>query len=211
MNVSGDVSLVGLDKNAGVSGPSFFDPSKFREERRERAAKAAAEASEQRIEDLRVAEAARRGTKPKNRASSKLPTYGTMDAVSVPIYEEHGPAPFMEGPSNDFLYPIGAGQDRNSPDGMVPRNLRQGGWVYLRAGGKLVARAVFTGIEQRESRIEHVRSPEGYLDAGPGLVLAVDAESWEMCDIPLASSSESGNGYRYYMLDGDRPVFTTVT
>lgn len=200
-----------FDKNAGVSEPGFIDPSKFREERRARAAMAAAGASEQRIEVLRAAEAVARGTQPQHRGSKSLPTYGTMDAVSVPIYEKHGPEHFMEGPSNDFLYPVGACQNRNSPDGAVPRQLRQGDWVYLRAGGKLVARVVFTGIERRTSRIEHVRSPEGYLDAGPGPVLAVDANTWELCDIPLASASESGNGYRYYMMDGDRPVFTTVT
>jgi hypothetical protein len=194
-----------------VSELGFIDPSKFREERRARAAEAAAVASKQRIEDLRAAEAAERSKKPQNRDSRALPTYGSMDAVSVPIYEEHGPKHFMAGPSNDFLYPVGAGQDRNSPDGAVPRQLRQGGWVYLRAGGKLVARVVFTGIERRTSRIEHVRSAEGYLDAGPGPVLAVDANTWELCDIPLESASESGNGYRYYMMDGDRPVFTTVT
>lgn len=83
--------------------------------------------------------------------------------------------------------------------------------MFLWAGDRLVARVVFTGVDHRTSRVEHVPSPDGYVDAGPGLVLAVDPFTWERRDDQLASSRETGWGYRYYMLDGDRPVFTTVS
>ena len=107
-----------------------------------------------------------------------------------------GPEPFMTGPSNDFLFPIGAGQSFNT-DGALPRQLRQGGWVYLRAGNDLVARAQHLGAERRERRIEHVPSPDGHEDRGAGWVLAVDPATGERCTVRLESPSESGNGYRY--------------
>ena len=40
-----------------------------------------------------------------------------------------------------------------------------------------MARAKFTGIERRTSRVEHVQSPDGFVDAGPGLVLAVETRT----------------------------------
>jgi hypothetical protein len=123
-----------------------------------------------------------------------------------PIYEEHGRGPFMTGPSNDFLLPIGAG--RTNGVGVMPQQLRQGGWVFLRAGRKIVARARFIGFEQRESRVEHVPSATGYEDRGPGLVLAVDPATWEDRADRLESDREPGNGYRYYMIDGEHPVWT---
>jgi len=183
------------------------DPSKSRETRRERARARAAEMTPERLAELR-AEAGRLAPKRSGkRSGDSVPVYGTMDAVSMPIYAEHGPEPFMTGPSRDFLFPIGSGQSTN-PDGTIPRQLRQGGWIYLRAGDALVARVQYVGAEHRSERIEHVPSPGGYENRGPGLVLAVNPDTWDRCDHPLKSASETGRGYRYYALDvDDAPIW----
>ena len=50
-------------------------------------------------------------------------------------------------------------------------------------------------------------------DAGPGLVLAVDADTWEEVDIALDDPIvETGNGYRYDRLNADGTLtFTRVS
>lgn len=82
---------------------------------------------------------------------------------------------------------------------------------WVRADSKLVARVRFTGAEQRPHRKEHIASPGGRLDRGPGQVLAVDPDSWEEVDVDLTSPSEMGNGYRYDDLTDDGPVFAPVS
>lgn len=187
-----------------------FDPSKNREGRYRSAKRRAAVMTPERLTELheRYPDAHPPAATKKSRAS--IPTYGTMDAVSVQISNDPGAEPYMTGESNDFLFPSGSGQTFNE-DGRLPRQLRQNGWVYLRAGDQLVARVQFTGIEHRERRVEHVSSPEGHLNRGAGLVLAVDRDTWEECSHRLGSRRESGNGYRYYMLDGDDLVWTRTS
>ena len=195
-----------------VSEPEMIDPSKTREQRRKDAKARAAAMKPEQVDELRAQHVGKQPTTSGSRKQSGASAliYGTMDVVSMPIYDEWGPEPFMTGPSNDFLFPIGAGQSFNT-NGALPRQLRQGGWVYLRAGNNLVARVQYLGAERRERRIEHVPSPDGHEDRGAGWVLAVDPATWERCTVRLESPSESGNGYRYYMLDTGCPVWTRTS
>lgn len=178
---------------------SEIDPWKLREERRMRARRDALDMTDDRRRELLAKE------------SRPVASTGMMDAVSLPIYAEFGPAPFMESPNNDWLFPVGSGRSRGSNDGSLPRQLAVGGWIYLRADERLVARARFLGVERREVRVEHIPSEGGeFEDAGPGYVLVVDPASWKELDIPLADPvTETGNGYRYYRIGPDGvPVFT---
>ena len=131
----------------------MIDPSKHKEQWVADSKKRAAAMTPERLAELRERYPNTRSTSPGSRkkSSQSVPNCGTMDAVSLPIYDEWGPEPFMTGPSNDFLFPLGSGQSFNN-DGMIPRQLRQNGWIYLRAGGHLVARAQYKGAERRERR-----------------------------------------------------------
>jgi hypothetical protein len=184
------------------------DPEDRKEERRAEAKRLAGEITPERLEELREAYPSVSPLGKTRRAPR--PWSGTRDAVSMPIQSDYKADPFMKGDSNDFLFPVGAGKTEQV-DGSVPRQLRIGGWIYLRADSKLVARACFIGVEQRPSRREHIASPEGRLDRGPGQVLAVDPNSWEKVDVDLTSTSEMGNGYRYYDVTDDGPVFAPVS
>lgn len=181
------------------------DPSKNRERRRLDVKKLPPMTPERRAElQAKYPDSASSG--PRMNSRNSAPIHGTMDAVSVAIYENRV-SDFVTGPSSDFLFPVGSGRSFNE-DGTLPRQLRQGGWIYLRDGKHLVARVQYKGVEHRDRRIEHVSSPDGHEDRGPGLVLAVDPTTWQQCVHPLRSPSESGNGYRYYTLEGDHPVWT---
>jgi hypothetical protein len=162
-------------------------------------------------ERTRVGASGRRASVRRDPVHGPKPWVGSMGAVSMPIVGEHGPEPFMTGDGNDWLFPLGAGSTRTGYDGVMPRRLGIGGWIYLRANHCLVARARFRGVERRDHRVEHIASPGGVReDRGAGAVLAVDPESWETVDIPLSASGEEGQGYRYYTIAGDHPTFALV-
>jgi hypothetical protein len=131
---------------------------------------------------------------------------GTADAVSRPIEEGTDLDAFMRGRGAGYVLPVGSGKNRDGTRGSVPRKLRKGGYIYLRTGSRLVARARFIKVHWQTRRVEHLPSPTGYENAGPGYVLLVDPSSWEHVSHPL-SPSETGNGYRYYIETDDGPVF----
>ena len=121
----------------------------------------------------------------------------------------------MNGNSNDWLYAVGSGKNRDGLDGAVPRHLSQeaDGSIYVPTS---VSSHEFDswGPRLRGSRIEHIPSETGlHEDAGPGLVLAVDPDTWEEVDIALDDPIvETGNGYRYYRLNADGTLtFTRVS
>jgi hypothetical protein len=176
------------------------DPSKTRHERRARARSNAATITVERRSELA------------KRAGRPIKSTGTIGGVSLPIEAEFGPKPFMTGPDNDWLFPVGCGKDRSSRRGSLPRELAPGGWIFLRSDDHLVAKVLYLGAEMRSSRREHIPSPSGFHeDAGEGYVLVVDPATWTTrIDHHYLTGAEMGNGYRYYATDGRFPVFVRV-
>lgn len=173
------------------------DPSKRRDERRERARSAAAEMGDARRRELGAAD------------RREISLRGGFDGVSVPIEADPGPRAFVESPRNDFLLPVGSG--KTIGEGVLPQRLNLGGWIYLRCDQRLAARVRFRGAFWMTRRIEHLPSGDRFEDRGPGHGLVVDPATWEYVDIPI-SDREMGNGYRYYSVDPDGSVeFHTVS
>ncbi|MFT7599646.1 MAG: hypothetical protein ACI8TP_002581 [Acidimicrobiales bacterium] len=83
-----------------------------------------------------------------------------------------------------------------------PHDLRRSGWVYLRTSEALVARAKAKKVEWRNERVL------GEKDAGGGMVIIVDPESWDASiDIELGWLAErQTQGYRYLQAQEDGSV-----
>jgi hypothetical protein len=117
---------------------------------------------------------------------------------------------------NDLIAPLGGSLDISIPvdtaDDLVgsswiaahafPHDLRRSGWVYLRCEGSLTAKAKAKKVEWRNERAV------GETDAGPGMVITVDPESWDASvDIPLGHlASRQIKGYRYLKTVDDGQV-----
>ena len=91
------------------------------------------------------------------------------------------------------------------------RELRDGGWVYLQTGSKLVARCRVKTIGFRQRRWTH-EQPGDTSDAGPGGTLELYADGWEFVSIDLGADGERAiQGYRYLVTDADGTVRTAST
>ncbi len=109
-------------------------------------------------------------------------------------YAVHDIGAHMKGPGNDWLFALSG----------LPRQLRAGGWVYLRSDGHLGARARVTGIGFREERVQQTGEPE---DQGPGATIELDASTWEKTDHDLGElASSQRKGYRYLIACTDGSI-----
>ncbi len=125
-------------------------------------------------------------------AVDRLPSLsGDRDlSYSVHSFDEH-----RNGPGNDWLFATGG----------FPAQLRQGGWIYLRAEGRLGPRVRVKGIGFRDDRVEHTTDPgtEGG-NRGPGATIELDADTWEDFDHDLGDlAKKQRTGYRYLISDTD--------
>lgn len=135
--------------------------------------------------------AARRGQMPATIDDPLPPLQGDKDvSVAVHSFGEH-----ITGEGNDWLFPEGGG---------FPWELRAGGWIYLRGGGRLGARARVRGIGFRTVREQHTGEP---YDMGPGPTIEVDPATWETVDIDLGELAErQRQGYRYLITARDGSI-----
>lgn len=128
-------------------------------------------------------------------ADDRLPKLGGDKDLSYSVhdFDEH-----RNGPGNDWLFATGG----------FPAQLRAGGWLYLRADGRLGPRVRVRGIGFREERLEHTFDPEaGPENRGPGPTIELDAETWEDFDLDLGDlASKQRTGYRYLITDTDGGV-----
>lgn len=92
----------------------------------------------------------------------------------------------------------------------MPRELRDGGYVYLQSDRNLVARCRVKGIGFRDRRWSHAE-PGATSDAGPGATLDLHEGDWEMVSIDLGAEGEvEVRGYRYLISGPDGSVRPAV-
>ena len=118
-------------------------------------------------------------TAPRTADDPIAPLSGTKD-ISISMYETE---PYV---GTDWLVTWG-----------YPHDLRPNGWVYLRVGPKLTARARVVEMRWRDDR--PFRIPGESETFGPGLVFGVEPDSWEPFDQDLGDDAERmRQGYRYH-------------
>ncbi len=86
-----------------------------------------------------------------------------------------------------------------------PHYLRRSGWIYLRAEGRLQARVKAGKVVWAEERTD-LADPDR--DLGPGIVIEVDARTWDTdIDVDLGPlASQQRDGFRYLMTNDDDSV-----
>ncbi len=128
-------------------------------------------------------------------ADDRLPKLsGDKDlSYAVQSFDEH-----RNGTGNDWLVASGG----------FPAQLRAGGWLYLRSGGRLGPRVRVCGIGFRTDRPEHTPDPDSEPgNHGPGATIELDADTWEDFDCDLGDlASKQRTGYRYLITDTDGGV-----
>ena len=88
----------------------------------------------------------------------------------------------------------------------MPKELRPGGYVYLQADRRLVARCRVKGIGYRDRRWTH-EAPGETSDAGPGATLELHPDDWDFVSIDLGAEGEvEVQSYRYLTTDADGVV-----
>jgi len=89
------------------------------------------------------------------------------------------------------------------PISSMPRELREGGWVYLQTERRLIAKCRVKCIGFRDRRWTHGKS-ETTFDAGPGATLELHGDDWEFVSIDLGPEGDADvRGYRYIITEAD--------
>lgn len=126
-------------------------------------------------------------TAPKSADDVIEPLAGNKD-VSMPVYE---PGPYLAD-RTDWMPAVSG----------YPHSLRPNGWLYLRCDGKLIARVRVSSMAWRDERPHRTGAEPGNNGFGPGLIFAVDPETWEPVDQSLGAEAENmRQGYRYHLTD----------
>ena len=177
---------------------TFYDPSLGREQRRARARDAVAASTPERREELRQRFASVRSSR-NGRSRTALPT---MSIHALPVltgnhdlvYPVISVSDHMEGPGNEWLSLK-----------VFPHHLRPKGFVYLKLGGQVAARARVRGIGYRENVVEHTPNDDGvFAPLVSTATLELEPGTWEAVDFPAAKSHQQG--FRY--LDTDNAAAT---
>ena len=145
------------------------------------------------VEEKKPAKASRAPSKSKLPLTAKdsIPSLTGNKDLSCSVYEI---AAHVDGPGNDWIVAKG-----------FPAQLRAGGWIYLRHGGSLGAKARVKGIGFREDRPHHTGDTSE--NWGPGPTIEIDASTWEPLDISLGELAESQRqGYRYLATSTDGEI-----
>lgn len=169
-------------KSIRVNGPTITE-----ERRRELRA----------AEDTRLRRASQGAAKPSSKP--KLPA-----APGDPIPELTG--------EFDLVYPVHSVIDHTEHDGNdwlflsgIPRQLRAGGWVYLKVGTEVVARATVRSIGYRENVEEHTPDDQGvHHKVEFTATLEVDPDSWEQLSFP--ADDHHLQGLRYLRTNDDDTI-----
>jgi hypothetical protein len=87
-----------------------------------------------------------------------------------------------------------------------PHYLRRSGWIYLRTDRRLTARVKAQKVVWASER--KVPTTEAFEDLGPGMVIKVDARTWDpTIDIDLGAHADRQlHGYRYLKSNEDGTV-----
>ncbi len=143
-----------------------------------------------------------KGTSSTPRLSTRLPK---TDTDSIPeLFGDRDLA--YEIPDNNLRHHVQGSDSGWLSISSMPKGLRDGGWVYLQTGRKLVARCRVSGIGFRKQRWTHEK-PEDTSDAGPGGTLELFSDGWEFVSIDLGPEGEQEvRGYRYVITDPDGSV-----
>lgn len=143
---------------------------------------------------------------PPRETRSSSPARGSLPKTDT------DPWPALTG-NKDISYPVhdidahvdGPGRDWLLGEHGFPKELRNGGWVYLRHDGRLSARARIRGIGFRNSRPPH--TGDSHEDFGPGPTLELDPNTWQRVDHDLGELAESQRqGYRYLITCADGSI-----
>jgi hypothetical protein len=159
--------------------------------------------TEERHRELKAADDARRRrtrqAAVKSSSKAKLPA-----APGDPIPELTG--------EFDLVYPVHSVIDHTERDGndwlfltTFPRRLRSGGWVYLKVGNEVVARARVRSIGYRENVEEHTPDDHGvHHNVEFTATLEVDPDSWEQVSFP--ADDHHLQGIRYLRTNDDDTI-----
>ena len=145
----------------------------------------------------------RRGSRTsKVRVSTRLPR---TETDSIPeLFGDKDLA--YEIPEANLRYHVQGSDSNWLSISSMPRELRDGGWVYLQTGSKLVARCRVKAIGFRQRRWTHEK-PGDTSDAGPGGTLELYEDGWEFVSIDLGPEGEREvRGYRYLITEADDSV-----
>jgi hypothetical protein len=157
---------------------------------------------------------AKRAAKGSSRSSSKRTSAATRRRSTRLPKSDTDESPALFG-DKDLAYEIPDTNLRYHVQGidsgwlsisLMPKELRDNGWVYLQTGPKLVARCRVKSIGFRRRRWTHEK-PGDTSDAGPGGVLELFEDGWEFVSIDLGPDGEQEvRGYRYLITDPDGSV-----
>ncbi len=165
---------------------------------------------------------------PKKRAPrAKKPAKAVAPKSAKPKEEDEPPRPTTKLPKSgvdtlptllgdkDLAYEIPDGSLRFHIQGAdstwlsissMPRELRDGGYVYLQSDRNLLARCRVKGIGFRERRWTHAE-PGVTSDAGPGATIELHEGDWELMSIDLGAEGEAEiRGYRYLVSGPDGSI-----
>jgi hypothetical protein len=143
-----------------------------------------------------------KATRSSVRLSNRLPK---TDTDSIPELSGDKDLAY-EIPDSNLRYHVQGSDSGWLSISTMPKELRDGGWVYLQTGRKLVARCRVSGIGFRKQRWSHEK-PDDTSDAGPGGTLELFGDGWETVSIDLGPEGEHEvRGYRYLITDPDGSV-----
>ena len=130
---------------------------------------------------------------PKSDTDSPPELFGDKDlAYEIPTANLHY---YVQGSESTWL-----------PISSMPVELRAGGWVYLKSGERLVAKAKVKAIGFRKQRWTH-ESADTATDIGPGATLELDGDDWQLIKIELGPDGDAEvPTYRYLVTNPDGTV-----
>lgn len=134
--------------------------------------------------------------------SARLPK---SDADKPPALEGNKDLAY-EIPEANLRHHVQGSESTWLPLSVMPRELRDGGFVYLQTDSTLVARCRVKGVGFRDRRWTH-EAPGVTTEMGHGATLELHEDDWEFVSIDLGSEGMSEvRGYRYLITSADGSV-----
>ena len=179
-----------------------YEAERRREERRKSIRANGPTITEERRRELLESETKRR------KSTRTATTSSLKDRLPAAVGD---PIPPLSG-EFDLVYPVHVAEHHTTGDGndwlfltTFPRRLRSDGWVYLKVGNEVVARARVRSIGYRENVEEHTPDDHGvHHNVEFTATLEVDPESWERVRFP--ADDHHLQGIRYLRTNDDGTV-----